>query len=257
VRLSAFRERQSDLTPSAIQLFDWMDDILFCSDLSVATSSFSQLLEQNGFQAFACIELDRRHPDRSLIVTSSKVLDWDELWGADGFTGNEPIFKAVFAKRAAFTWSDLQTDTRVAREQRLMLRCSVARGWTEALVVPLPRSPDRWGVACVKGNRAPLRPNERSLLTIASALFFERAVAITQPRWAFKRLSSRELDCLRCVAAGLSDRGIAETLRIAESTAHEHIERAKRRLGAKTRAQAVALAFSSEDWSNDPPFRGM
>jgi DNA-binding CsgD family transcriptional regulator len=53
-------------------------------------------------------------------------------------------------------------------------------------------------------------------------------------------LSERERDCLAYVAQGMSDADIARKLAIAPSTAHFYIEKAKRKLGAKTRAQAVA-----------------
>ena len=53
-------------------------------------------------------------------------------------------------------------------------------------------------------------------------------------------LSARERDCLAFVAQGMSDADIAAKLQIAQSTAHFYIEKAKRKLGAKTRAQAVA-----------------
>jgi DNA-binding CsgD family transcriptional regulator len=53
-------------------------------------------------------------------------------------------------------------------------------------------------------------------------------------------LSLRERDCLAFVAQGMNDADVALRLGIAQSTAHFYIEKAKRKLGAKTRAQAVA-----------------
>lgn len=52
--------------------------------------------------------------------------------------------------------------------------------------------------------------------------------------------SARERDCLAHVAQGLSDGDIADRLAIAQSTVHFYIEKAKRKVGARTRAQAVA-----------------
>ena len=57
-------------------------------------------------------------------------------------------------------------------------------------------------------------------------------------------LTPRERDCLALVAEGLSDGDIGERLGIAQLTAHAHVENAKRKLGAKTRAQAVARLYS-------------
>jgi DNA-binding CsgD family transcriptional regulator len=58
-------------------------------------------------------------------------------------------------------------------------------------------------------------------------------------------LSARERDCLAYVAQGMSDADIAGKLAIAPSTAHFYIEKAKQKLGAKTRAQAVAHLIAS------------
>jgi DNA-binding CsgD family transcriptional regulator/tetratricopeptide (TPR) repeat protein len=55
-------------------------------------------------------------------------------------------------------------------------------------------------------------------------------------------LSPREREVLRLVAQGLSDRAIAQALIISENTAKFHLKSIFRKLGARTRAQAAALA---------------
>lgn len=57
-------------------------------------------------------------------------------------------------------------------------------------------------------------------------------------------LSAREQECLAWSAAGLSAREIADRLNVAESTAVFHLNNAKRKLGARTLVQAVAIAMS-------------
>lgn len=54
------------------------------------------------------------------------------------------------------------------------------------------------------------------------------------------RLSERERDCLAFVADGKSDWDISVILGLAQTTVHAHVENAKRKLNARTRAQAVA-----------------
>ncbi len=55
------------------------------------------------------------------------------------------------------------------------------------------------------------------------------------------RLSPREIECLQWAAAGKSDTDIASLIGIKPATAHFHIEQAKKRLGVKTRVEAVAV----------------
>lgn len=65
---------------------------------------------------------------------------------------------------------------------------------------------------------------------------------VTQPRRHAGLLSARERGVLRLVAAGLSNRQIAETLSISERTVKFHVTAILNKLGAENRAQAVALA---------------
>jgi len=55
-------------------------------------------------------------------------------------------------------------------------------------------------------------------------------------------LTPRELDILEAVAAGLSNREIAERLFVSENTVKTHAARVFSKLSAKRRTQAVQLA---------------
>ena len=54
------------------------------------------------------------------------------------------------------------------------------------------------------------------------------------------KISPRELECLRWVANGKTDAEIAEILSISEATVKFHVNGARRKLGARNRAQATA-----------------
>ena len=58
-------------------------------------------------------------------------------------------------------------------------------------------------------------------------------------------LSRRELDVLRLLAAGLSDRAIAEALFIGERTVNTHVARTFAKLGVRNRAAAVTAAAAA------------
>ena len=55
-------------------------------------------------------------------------------------------------------------------------------------------------------------------------------------------LSARELDVLRLVAEGVTNRGIAKRLFISEGTVKTHLVHAFAKLGAESRTAAVAAA---------------
>lgn len=84
-------------------------------------------------------------------------------------------------------------------------------------------------------------PEETGALRLGGTLVLERMRTLKaplQPQHA--QLTDRERDCLALVADGKSDWEISVILSIAKTTAHAHVENAKRKLGARTRAQAVA-----------------
>jgi DNA-binding NarL/FixJ family response regulator len=57
------------------------------------------------------------------------------------------------------------------------------------------------------------------------------------------RLTERECDVLRLVAAGCSSRDIADALFISPRTASTHVEHILSKLGVNTRSAAVAVAL--------------
>ena len=59
-------------------------------------------------------------------------------------------------------------------------------------------------------------------------------------------LSRRELETLRCVRQGMSNREIGAELGISERTARAHVESIMNKLNASDRAQAVARGFELE-----------
>jgi DNA-binding CsgD family transcriptional regulator len=73
---------------------------------------------------------------------------------------------------------------------------------------------------------------------------------------AARRITARERDVLELVAEGYSTTEIARALWITEDTVRTHIKRMLVRLGARTRAHAVAIAFREGLWAPDAPNGG-
>lgn len=58
--------------------------------------------------------------------------------------------------------------------------------------------------------------------------------------------SVREREVLALLASGATDREIAQLLELSPATIQTHVRNAKAKLGARTRAQAVALALQRD-----------
>jgi DNA-binding CsgD family transcriptional regulator len=70
---------------------------------------------------------------------------------------------------------------------------------------------------------------------------------------ARRTITRRELEVLALIAHGYSTSEIARALWITDDTVKTHVRRLMRRLGARTRAHAVAIAFREGLWRPNGP----
>lgn len=124
-------------------------------------------------------------------------------------------------------------DVVVAREGRDTVctpECSVALGAGEQADTERPAS--------IRGR----------LCELACAKVGSDLVVVVRPGPSLKpgaeMLTQREREVLGLVAAGVDPVDIARTLEIGASTVRTHVERARAKLGARTRAEAVARALA-------------
>jgi len=208
---------------------------------------FKGAIEKFGFDTFACGEVDLAHRDRNVFY----IIDWPESWRkfyiGNGLLDRDPLIGALSARRKSFTWSDLRKDKTISQIGRDAIRLAAEYGWSEGLAVAVPRGETRFGLVSLVGHSEDLVSYDRALLCLMSECLLarirslERRPTLPAPPAG---LSMREIDCIRLVALGYSDREIADTLSISQSTAHQHVEGGRRKLHAKTRAHMAALGVS-------------
>lgn len=81
-----------------------------------------------------------------------------------------------------------------------------------------------------------------------------RLLARARPTSVASGLTGRELEVLRLLADGLSQKRIAEELVISSKTVGTHIERILRKLGVHSQSRAVGIAYR-EGWVEAPASR--
>ena len=157
---------------------------------------------------------------------------------AEAATANDP-----------FTWSDVRRRHPGASER--VFAAAAEFGWIDGLVVPIRVSEPSGGqhglASLAGGDLSGLDEAAWAAVVASTRTAFECAKVLVHRQLtpgSPTRLGLREQQALRLCADGLSDSGIAEAMGVAPATAHFHVERAKRALGATTRSQAVALAVS-------------
>jgi DNA-binding CsgD family transcriptional regulator len=157
------------------------------------------------------------------------------------------VLEALKKRHMPFTWAELRGDRKLSAIGSEALQLLADHGWTEGLVVPIPRGDLRFGLVSMACRRRAFGAEEKALLAMLSFCFHERLRNLA-PTHGFAMppvgLTKREIDCLRLIAHGITDREVGRKLGISLSTAHEHFEKAKKKLKVSTRAEAIAIAVS-------------
>lgn len=104
--------------------------------------------------------------------------------------------------------------------------------------------------AFAAGAKGVVSKGDRSGDLLTAVVLASRGRTYTSPAFAarassrdFEELSPKQLNALRLLAQGLERRAIAEKMGIGEETVKTHLSEVRRKLGARTSAQAVAIGL--------------
>jgi DNA-binding CsgD family transcriptional regulator len=210
-----------------------------------AANDFLATIRKMGFAASACgawagIGKNRRH--RFFFV--DWPADWLEFYNKNGWFEHDLLPIEARKRIAPFLWSDLM-GSNLTDKQRALYEAGWAYGWRDVFCVPIHGPGSLQGLVTMAARKdLPLTQSDRAVLEIMARTIWElcrtsEAFGTFEPGRA--KLSPREIECLQWAAAGKSDTDIAALVGIKPATAHFHIEQAKKRLGVKSRVEAVAV----------------
>jgi DNA-binding CsgD family transcriptional regulator len=141
--------------------------------------------------------------------------------GAVAFAAGDPRSALSSLREAQLTWHELDAPYEVARTRELVARACSALGDEEAAALELAAARDIFA-------------------QLGAAPDLARLSARSRPPHG---LSPREVEVLRLVATGKSNREIASTLVISEHTVARHLQNIYAKLDLSSRAAATAFAF--------------
>lgn len=206
---------------------------------------FTQAVGPFGIATYAIGQL-RKDGKPNIIYITTWPKAWMELYAANGFIADDPLVAEAVVNPDPFTWDEMMTERGYAGNR--VIAAAAKFGWHEGFAVPVHGPGDVRGIVALAAERmqVPDRQARARLVRIARSCF---AVArrLHDRQTAPLGLTPREREALALVARGLEDAAIGEALGVTRASAHMYVERAKRRLGAATRAQAVATALG-EGW---------
>jgi LuxR family quorum sensing-dependent transcriptional regulator len=180
-------------------------------------------------------------------------LSWPEEWRKRYFENNyivsDPAQIHLSNSVDPYTWDQMLDYPAYTKAQRRIVEEASEFGLVAGFIIPIIGLRTGPAMVTVAGTNRALSVRERAELQLAAIYAHSRIRSLSGSRRQHTTapLSPRERECLQWVAAGKSDWEIGEILTISEKTANVHIERAKRKYGVTTRAQAIVQALRSGD----------
>ncbi len=227
-------------------LWSWIEQLAVENDPRRCVSAFRNVLASFAVNGFAAGEVDIERRERCVF----HVVEWPERWlkfYLEGIVNRDPVVSALSRRRAPYSWKDLRDDPDMDGADRQSLNLATAAGWEDGFAVPIPRGGARYGLVSVVRERGTFSVEEKAVLALVGVYFYERLRGLATARAFASAPSSippRAIECLTLAAHGLSDREIGAKLGISPITARGYVEIVKRRLGARTRTEAAAVAIS-------------
>jgi LuxR family quorum sensing-dependent transcriptional regulator len=215
-------------------------------DVASLLSSFQRVVVGFGMDGF-CIG------DPTDQKTKRPGRRWDGTWSAEWYRhyaslnliSVDPLVARMNAGSAPFRWSDEYAGA--TGEQKPWLDEIFHFGMQDGLVVPIHGPHGAVAGISIGAARYELSRQDERALHLASLYLHARITVLRSSSFSYggRRLTPRECECLQWVAAGKTDWEISQILSISEQTVHGYVQNALTKLGARTRAQAVALAMLS------------
>ena len=211
---------------------------------SACAALFREAVAPLGIDTFACGELDFENRQRTVFY----IIDWPDRWREfyvqSGLVERDPVLAAMGRTRQPFTWSDLRERRALSSAGTEAFDLAQAEGWVDGLVVPMSGQGQRVGLVSLVARRQ-IEPTPRQFLTLVSiSLHSHVRTLVAREGFALPPagLSGREIAAIRLVAKGMTDGRIATALGVANSTAHEFVEKARVKLQVVNRAELVLVA---------------
>ena len=182
------------------------------------------------------------------------VTNWPDSWRSAYFDRQfgrrDPTLRALALTGLPFTLTELrqgQLGFTPSPEEREVLDFAAGIGLPSAFIVPVFRAGGYAGVCCLVGTADDPDPAPRARLRFIAEHSHDRLRALSAANGtegAPPVLTPREVQILALARQGLSDAGIAQAAAISVRTVRFHFDNARRKLAARSRGEAIAIAVA-------------
>lgn len=205
---------------------------------------FGALFGYDRFALFSVTKMQDAAVDR-LYWAEGNWFAAGEAVDADTYIRRCPVTRHIFEATAPFFW----TKTGHGEGERYKVVAHPHGRGVHGLQIPVFGPSGLEGAVSLGGEQIDASFEAKLALTLVAetALRAARRVLDFPPDARPDRLSKREREVLRWLAAGQRQVDIAATLGLSERTIENHLRRIRLRLGAKTSAEAIRIGLRNGD----------
>jgi LuxR family quorum sensing-dependent transcriptional regulator len=231
----------------AARIGQCLDFAAHCSgdtSLDELIRDFTHVAGKFGFTASACgasVTAGSRRTTRFFFC--NWPADWQDIYVSRDWSAHDLMMTEAVRKMRPYSWEEARNGRKLTATENEVYVAARRYGWVERFAVPIHGPGGYQGVVTLDAKEScNTSVADRILLQVMALPLHERCRKERfQQDHPGADLTKREIECIKWVAAGKTDWEIGQLLGLAEPTAHFHVERAKKKLNARTRAQAVAL----------------
>jgi LuxR family quorum sensing-dependent transcriptional regulator len=216
------------------------------TDIEQLIANFIQRIKLFGFESSAAGAWEGNGANR---VNRFFFVDWPQdvldAYVKEDLVARDPLVFAARRRIAPFLWDDIRLDPQMPDESQAMFAFAGRHGYLDGYSVPIHGPGGYQGlVAMLARKRLALGAHDRAVLEIMARTLHERCritEGLGNAGTDAPKLTQREFECMRWVAAGKTNWEVGQVLGISGSTVHFHVERVKKKLNKNTRTEAVAM----------------
>jgi LuxR family transcriptional activator of conjugal transfer of Ti plasmids len=237
------------MIPMETTFGEFVDAIQTADDARAFERIAARVTQKLGFERFAYLRLDGEAP----LLISSYPRSWTSRYFQLGYQQLDPVVLRARAKRDLFSWGGAARIAAGDRAQRQFFDEATTFGIRSGITVPIRGGFGRMAAFTLATS---LRQTEfdqlddvwRDVVHQVGVYFHVHVDTRLDPSLASRRrveseLTQRERQCLGWTSQGKTVADIAVLVGIGERTVVFHLENARRKLGAMSIAQCVAIAL--------------